>query len=55
MLKINEIKVGDYFIAENEGDQKLGVVSNINLMNNQVCINAGVPDLWYSITPMKKQ
>jgi len=53
MLKINEIKVGDYFIAENEGDQKLGAVSDINLVSNQVCINAGVPNLWYNITQIK--
>jgi len=47
MIKFHEIKVGDYLIADNDGDQKQGEVTNLNHNEKQVCVNTGVQDFWY--------
>jgi hypothetical protein len=47
MIKFNEIKVGDYLIADNEGDKKQGEVTDLNHNEKQVCVNTGAQDFWY--------
>jgi hypothetical protein len=47
MIKFNEIKVGDYLIADNDGDKKQGEVTNLNNGAKQVCVNTGTQDFWY--------
>jgi len=47
MIKFHEIKVGDYLIADNDGDQKQGEVTDLNHNEKQVCVNTGVQDFWY--------
>lgn len=47
MIKFNEIKVGDYLIADNDGDKKQGEVTNLNHNEKQVCVNTGTQDFWY--------
>jgi hypothetical protein len=47
MIKFNEIKVGDYLIANNDGDKKQGEVTNLNNAAKQVCVNTGTQDFWY--------
>jgi hypothetical protein len=47
MIKFNEIKVGDYLIANNDGDKKQGEVTNLNNGAKQVCVNTGTQDFWY--------
>lgn len=47
MIKFHEIKVGDYLIADNDGDKKQGEVTNLELGSKQVCVNTGVQDFWY--------
>lgn len=47
MIQFHEIKVGDYLIADNDGDKMQGEVTNINSAEKQVCINNGVQDFWY--------
>lgn len=47
MIKFNEIKVGDYLIADNDGDKKQGEVTNLNHDEKQVCVNTGAQDFWY--------
>ena len=47
MIQFNEIKVGDYLIADNAGDKKQGEVTDLNHNEKQVCINNGVQDFWY--------
>ena len=49
MLRFNEIKVGDYFFANHEGDIKLGRVSDFDRLTGQVCIFNGIQDFWYAI------
>jgi hypothetical protein len=47
MIKFNEIKVGDYLIADNDGDKKQGEVTDLNSSERQVCVNTGAQDFWY--------
>ncbi len=47
MIQFHEIKVGDYLIANNDGDKKQGEVTNLNGNEKQVCVNTGAQDFWY--------
>ena len=47
MIQFQEIKVGDYLIADNDGDMKQGEVTNLNGNEKQVCVNTGAQDFWY--------
>ncbi|MBS1509975.1 MAG: hypothetical protein JST86_03990 [Bacteroidetes bacterium] len=47
MIKFHEIKVGDYLIADNDGDKKQGEVTDLNHNEKQVCVNTGVQEFWY--------
>ncbi len=47
MIKFNEIKVGDFLYAENEGDQRRGEVTDVNNDDKQVCVDNGVQEFWY--------
>lgn len=48
MIKFNEIKVGDYFFANNDGDILRGEVTELNKDEKQVCVNTGAQGFWYS-------
>ena len=52
MIKLNQVKKGDYFIASNEGDEKMGEVVAVNVFNKQVCIDNGVQEFWYDINQL---
>ena len=47
MIKFQEIQVGDYVIADNDGDKRQGEVTNLNRDEKQVCVNTGAQDFWY--------
>lgn len=47
MIKFNEIKVGDYLIADNDGDKKQGEVTDLNASEKQVCVDTGAQEFWY--------
>ncbi len=47
MIKFNEIKVGDFLIADNDGDKKQGEVTNLNHNEKQVCVDTGTQEFWY--------
>ena len=47
MIKFNELKVGDYVIADNDGDKRQGEVTDLNNNEKQVCVNTGTQDFWY--------
>jgi hypothetical protein len=48
MIHYNEIKVGDYLIADNDGDKKQGEVTNLNGDEKQVCVDTG-QEFWYEL------
>ena len=53
MIKFQEIKVGDYLIADNDGDQLKGEVTNLNWDEQQVCVNTGTQDFWFETEQLK--
>ncbi len=46
MIKFHEIKVGDFLIADNDGDSRRGEVTNLNRDEKQVCVDTG-QEFWY--------
>ena len=48
MIRIQELKAGDYVIVDNEGDRRKGEVVELNLGSKQVCVNNGVQEFWYN-------
>ena len=46
MIKYHEIKVGDYLLADNDGDVRAGEVVNLNGDEKQVCVDTG-QEFWY--------
>ena len=53
MIKFNEIKVGDYLYADNDGDVKRGEVTNLNGDEKQVCVDTGIQDFWYETNQLQ--
>ncbi len=49
MLKFQNIKVGDYLMANNDGDVLKGEVTNLKNGENQVCLNIGAQEFWYEM------
>lgn len=47
MIKFHDIKVGDFLIADNDGDKRQGEVTGLNHDEKQVCVNTGTQDFWY--------
>ncbi len=55
MIKFHEIKVGDYLIADNDGDKRMGEVTDLNGDEKQVCVDTGDQEFWYEtnqLTPI---
>lgn len=49
MLKFQNIKVGDYLMANNDGDILKGEVTNLKQGENQVCMDIGPQEFWYEM------
>jgi hypothetical protein len=47
MIKFQEIKLGDFLLADNEGDTCRGEVTNLNTDEKQVCLDTGVQEFWF--------
>ena len=47
MIKISELKFGDMVMAEYEGQQLEGMVTDINREDKEVCVETSVQDFWY--------
>ncbi|MEJ7587898.1 MAG: hypothetical protein WKI04_10100 [Ferruginibacter sp.] len=47
MIKFNDIKVGDYLMADNDGDILQGEVTNLNGDEKQVCVDTGTQEFWF--------
>jgi hypothetical protein len=48
MIPFHEIKIGDYVIADNDGDKKQGEVTNINGDEKQICVDTD-QEFWYEL------
>jgi hypothetical protein len=51
MINFHEIKVGDYVIADNDGDKKQGEVTDINGDEKQICVLAD-QEFWYELNQL---
>jgi hypothetical protein len=49
MLKFQNIKVGDYLMADNDGDVLKGEVTNLKHGEHQVCLDIGAQEFWYEM------
>lgn len=47
MIRFQEIKIGDYVIAEHAGDRRFGEVTNLNRDSRQACVDVGIQEFWY--------
>ena len=47
MIKFNDIKIGDYLLAEYEGKMWEGEVVNLNGDEKQVCVATEVQEFWF--------
>lgn len=48
MIKLSELKFGDVVLAEYEGQQREGMVKEINREDKEVCVETEVQDFWYT-------
>ena len=48
MIKFSEIKPGDIFIAEFDGQKVRGTVKDVNREIKEVCIDNGVQEFWFT-------
>ena len=47
MIKFNELKIGDYVIAEYEGQRWQGEVTHLNGDEKQVCVETDVQEFYF--------
>lgn len=47
MIKFQELRAGDYVIADNDGDRRRGEVTRLNGDDKQVEVNTGAQSFWY--------
>ncbi|MEP7111528.1 MAG: hypothetical protein ABI760_26270 [Ferruginibacter sp.] len=52
MIKFHEIKVGDYLIADNDGDKRIGEVTDLNGDEKQVCVDTSDQEFWYETSQL---
>jgi hypothetical protein len=48
MIKFHELKVGDIVLAEYEGKQSEGTVTNLDREDKEVCVETEVQEFWYT-------
>ncbi len=47
MIKFQDLKVGDYVLAEQDGTTWAGEVSNFNRDEKEICVDNGVQGFWF--------
>ena len=47
MIKMQELKVGDYVLADYEGEHWEGLVKGLNLNDKEVFLKTDVQDFWF--------
>jgi ribosomal protein S1 len=52
MIKFQDIKVGDYLMADNDGDILQGEVTDLNHDEKQVCVDTGTQEFWFETTQL---
>jgi len=55
MIKMQELKIGDYVLADYEGENWEGLVKDFNFDEKEVCLKTDVQDFWFkpeSLSPI---
>ena len=47
MIKMQELKIGDYVLADYEGENWEGLVKDLNFEDKEVCLETDVQDFWF--------
>jgi hypothetical protein len=47
MIKFNDLKNGDYVLAETDGQAYQGEVTDFNHDEKEICVNNGIQDFWF--------
>jgi hypothetical protein len=47
MIKMQELKIGDYVLADYEGENWEGVVKDLNFEDKEVCLETDVQEFWF--------
>jgi hypothetical protein len=53
MIKFQELKAGDYVLAEYEGKVTQGEVTDFNRDEKEICINDGIQEFWFKADQLK--
>lgn len=53
MVKFQDIKVGDYLLAEQDGTTWAGEVANLNRDEKEICVDNGVQGFWFKAEQLK--
>jgi hypothetical protein len=48
MIKISDLKFGDIVLAEYEGQQRVGMVKDVDRAEGKACVEDNVQEFWYS-------
>jgi len=48
MIKLSDLKFGDVVSAEYEGQQRVGMVKEINKEDKEVCVETDVQEFWFT-------
>lgn len=52
MIKYQELRIGDYVIADNDGDRRRGEVTRLNGDDKQVEVDTGAQSFWYELNQL---
>lgn len=53
MIKFQDVKVGDYLLADNDGDILQGEVTSLNGDEKQVCVDTGTQEFWFETNQLR--
>lgn len=53
MIKFQDIKVGDYLLAEQDGTTWSGEVTDLNHDEKEICVDNGVQEFWFKPEELK--
>ena len=48
MIKLSELRPGDFVMAEFEGQQSEGVVTELNREDKEICVETDVQQFWFT-------
>ncbi len=53
MIKMQELKIGDYVLADYEGENWEGLVKDLNFDDKEVCVETDVQEFWFKVEALR--